>query len=65
MLTAIAATGPLDGIASTPARAAIATAIFTAPKDHAGGQSLYWSFYVYKDWIDYGIPPICTICRCM
>ena len=23
----------------------------------AGGQSLYFSFYVYKDWINLGIPP--------
>ncbi len=31
--------------------------IHSTQKVNAAGQMLYFSFYVYKDWIDYGIPP--------
>jgi hypothetical protein len=57
MLTAIAASGPLDGIAlHIGSRGYTYADIHSTNKVNAGGQSLYWSFYVYKDWIDYGIP---------
>ncbi|MGQ9809365.1 MAG: golvesin C-terminal-like domain-containing protein [Armatimonadota bacterium] len=57
MLTAIAATGPLDGIAlHINSRGYSTAAIHSTAKMNAGGMLLYSSFYVYKDWIDYGIP---------
>ncbi|MDW8307760.1 MAG: malectin domain-containing carbohydrate-binding protein [Verrucomicrobiales bacterium] len=57
MLTAIAASGPLDGIAlHIGSRGYDYEDIHSTNKVNAGGQNLYWSFYVYKDWIDYGIP---------
>ncbi len=58
MLTAIAATGPLDGIAlHINSRGYSTAAIHSTAKMNAGGMQLYSSFYVYKDWIEYGIPP--------
>ena len=54
MLTAIAANGPLDGIALH-----IGSRGYTCADIHSTAKvnGLFWSFYVYKDWIDYGIPP--------
>lgn len=58
MLTAIAATGPVDGISlHIGSRGYTYADIHSTAKVNAGGQNLYWSFYVYKDWVDYGIPP--------
>ncbi len=58
MLTAIAASGPLDGIPLHIGSRGYAYAdIHSTNQINAGGQNLYWSFYVYKDWINYGIPP--------
>jgi hypothetical protein len=58
MLTAIAASGPLDGIAlHIGSRGYTYADIHSTNTINAGGQNLYWSFYVYKDWIDHGIPP--------
>jgi len=57
MLTAIQSSGPLDGIAlHVPSRGYGYADIHSASQVNAGGQSLYFSFYVYKDWVDYGIP---------
>ena len=56
--TAIAASGPLDGIPRHVGSRGYAYAdIYSTNQINAGGQNLYWSFYVYKDWINYGIPP--------
>ena len=58
MLTNIQATGPLDGIPlHVGSRGYTYADIHSAAQVNAGGQNLYWSFNVYKDWIDYGIPP--------
>ncbi|HEY2952882.1 MAG TPA: Ig-like domain-containing protein [Verrucomicrobiae bacterium] len=58
MLIAIAASGPLDGIAlHITSRGYTSNAIHSASQVSAGGQQLYFSFYVYKDWVDLGIPP--------
>ena len=58
MLTAIAASGPLDGIPlHIGSRGYTYADIYSTNQVNAGGQDLYWSFYVYKDWINYGIPP--------
>jgi len=58
MLTAIAASGPLDGIPLHVGSRGYAYAdIYSTNRINAGGQDLYWSFFVYKDWINYGIPP--------
>ena len=57
MLTAIAASGPLDGISLHIGSRGYAYAdIHSTQKINAGGQNLYWSFYSYKDWVDLGIP---------
>lgn len=57
MLTNILATGPLDGIPlHVGSRGYTYADIHSAQQVNAGGQNLYFSFYVYKDWIDYGIP---------
>jgi PKD repeat protein len=57
MLTAIQATGPLDGIAlHINSRGYTYDAIHSTQKVSAGGESLYFSFYVYKDWVELGIP---------
>lgn len=57
MLTAIQSSGPLDGIAlHINSRGYSFGAIHSTQKVTAAGQSLYFSFYVYKDWIDHGIP---------
>jgi hypothetical protein len=57
MLTAIAASGPLDGIAlHIGSRGYAYEDIHSTQQITAGGQNLYWSFYNYKDWVDYGIP---------
>ena len=55
MLTAIQASGGVDGIALH-----IGSRGYTYSDIHStnkfGGLDLYSSFYAYKDWIDYGIP---------
>ena len=57
MLTAIKATGPLDGIAvHLTSRGYTYDAIHSTQKVNAAGQDLYFSFYVYKDWVNLGIP---------
>lgn len=57
MLTAIKNSGPLDGIAlHINSRGYTYSDIHSTQKVNAGGQNLYFSFYVYKDWIDLGIP---------
>jgi hypothetical protein len=56
-LTAIAASGPLDGIALHVTSRGYAYAdIHSTNKVTAAGQRLYFSFYVYKDWVEHGIP---------
>lgn len=58
MLTAIASSGPLDGIAlHIGSRGYTCADIHSTAQINAGGQNLYWSFYVYKDWVNLGIPP--------
>ncbi|HWI55662.1 MAG TPA: hypothetical protein VNZ22_00445, partial [Bacillota bacterium] len=55
-LAAITNTGPLDGIAlHVGSRGYHYADIHSAST--FGSVGLYSSFYVYKDWIDYGIPP--------
>jgi murein DD-endopeptidase MepM/ murein hydrolase activator NlpD len=57
MLTAIKSTGGIDGIAlHINSRGYTYADIHSTEKRSAGGQMLYWSFYVYKDWVDLGIP---------
>lgn len=57
MLEAIKATGGLDGIAvHINSRGYSYSDIHSTAKVNANGQNLYFSFYVYKDWVDYGIP---------
>lgn len=58
MLTAIAGSGPgPDGIAlHINSRGYHYSDIHSIQQVDAGGQMLYFSFYVYKDWINYGIP---------
>jgi hypothetical protein len=57
MLTAIKASGPLDGIALHITSRGYAYAnIHSSAQVTAAGQPLYFSFYVYKDWVDFGIP---------
>ena len=55
MLAAVTNTGPLDGIALH-----IGSRGYTYADIHStntfGSLGLYASFFVYKDWIDYGIP---------
>ncbi len=56
-LTAVSASGGLDGIAlHINSRGYTYDDIHSEAKVDAGGQALYFSFYVYKDWVDYGIP---------
>ena len=58
MLDAIRASGGIDGIAlHINSRGYRQEDIHSTQKVTAGGQSLYFSFYVYKDWVDHGIPP--------
>ncbi|MFN7141522.1 MAG: hypothetical protein ACK4UN_19515, partial [Limisphaerales bacterium] len=55
MLTAIVATGPLDGISlHIGSRGYSYADIHSTERDQVN--NLYWSFYAYKDWIDLGIP---------
>jgi hypothetical protein len=57
MLTAIKSTGGVDGIAvHINSRGYSYSDIHSTQKVSAGGQNLYFSFYVYKDWVDHGIP---------
>ena len=57
MLTAIRNTGGIDGIAlHINSRGYNYNEIHSTQKVAAGGDSLYFSFYVYKDWVDLGIP---------
>jgi hypothetical protein len=58
VLSAITNSGPLDGIAlHIGSRGYHYADIHSTNKISAGGQNLYFSFYVYKDWVTYGIPP--------
>jgi PKD repeat protein len=57
MLTEIKSTGGIDGIAlHINSRGYSYDDIHSTQKVNAGGQNLYFSFYVYKDWVDHGIP---------
>jgi PKD repeat protein len=57
MLTAIKSTGGLDGIAvHINSRGYSYADIHSTQRVSAGGQDLFFSFYVYKDWVDHGIP---------
>jgi PKD repeat protein len=57
MLTAIKQSGGIDGIAvHINSRGYSQGAIHSTARMDAGGRELYSSFYVYKDWVDYGIP---------
>jgi hypothetical protein len=57
MLTAISQSGPLDGIGlHINSRGYTYNDIHSTAQVNAGGQNLYWSFYVYKDWVNLGIP---------
>ncbi len=57
MLTAIKTSGGIDGMAlHINSRGYTYNDIHSNWKVNAGGRDLYFSFYVYKDWIDYGIP---------
>ncbi len=57
MLTEIKSTGGIDGIAlHINSRGYTYNDIHSTQKVNAGGQDLYFSFYVYKDWVDHGIP---------
>jgi hypothetical protein len=56
-LTAISASGPLDGIAlHITSRGYTTNDIHSLQTVNAAGQPLSFSFNVYKDWVDYGIP---------
>ncbi len=58
ILYQIKATGPCDGIAlHVYSRGYTYDAIHSTAKGWSNGRQMYMSFYVYKDWIDYGIPP--------
>ncbi len=57
MLSAIRDSGGIDGIAlHINSRGYTYGDIHSTQKVSAGGQELYFSFYVYKDWIEHGIP---------
>ncbi len=57
MLASIQSSGPLDGIPlHIGSRGYRYADIHSTAQINASGQNLYFSFYVYKDWIDYGIP---------
>ncbi len=57
MLTAITSSSGLDGIAvHINSRGYSYADIHSTQKVSAGGQDLYFSFYVYRDWVDHGIP---------
>jgi len=48
---------PVDGIAlHVTSRGYQYTDIHSTYRRSINGKALYWSFYVYKDWVDYGIP---------
>lgn len=49
--------GSVDGIAlHVSSRGYTYDAIHSTGQRSIGGKNLYWSFYVYKDWVTYGIP---------
>jgi hypothetical protein len=57
MLTNIANTGPLDGIAlHVASRGYTCAAVHSTAQFSGAAAGLYRSFYVYKDWINLGIP---------
>ena len=57
MLTAIKNSGGIDGIAlHINSRGYTYADIHSPAQVSVGGKNLYWSFYVYKDWVNYGIP---------
>lgn len=50
--------GSIDGIAlHVTSRGYQYADIHSTSQRAIAGKNLYWSFYVYKDWITYGIPP--------
>ncbi|UCC82217.1 MAG: PKD domain-containing protein [Gemmatimonadota bacterium] len=58
MLAAIRDSGGMDGIAvHINSRGYTRDAIHSGHQVNVAGQNLYTSFYVYKDWVDFGIPP--------
>lgn len=57
LLTNIANTGPLDGVAlHLNSRGYTCAAVHSTAKFSGAAAGLYNSFYVYKDWINLGIP---------
>lgn len=57
LLTDCKAKGPVNGVTlHVYSRGYTYSEIHSTAQVNAGGQNLYWSFYVYKDWINYGIP---------
>jgi len=59
MLSNIHSSGPLDGIPlHVGSRGYRHADIHSLTQVNAGGQNLFFSFYVYKDWIAYGIPSL-------
>ncbi len=59
MLTAIHSSGGIDGIAlHITSRGYNYSDIHSTAQMNAAGQLLYSSFYVYKDWVNYGIPSL-------
>ncbi len=57
MLTAIKNSGGIDGIAlHVTSRGYNYADIHSTQQVNANGQNLYFSFYVYKDWVNLGIP---------
>lgn len=57
MLVALTNSGAVDGISlHIGSRGYRYEDIHSTQQVNAGGQNLYWSFYVYKDWIEHGIP---------
>ena len=58
MLTAISASGPVDGIAlHVNSRGYAYSDIHSTERRDNNGRLISWSFYIYKDWINLGIPP--------
>lgn len=57
VLASCKASGPVDGVClHIGSRGYTYADIHSTQQVNAGGQNLYWSFYSYKDWINYGIP---------
>lgn len=57
VLASCKASGPVDGISlHIGSRGYTYSDIHSTQQINAGGQNLYWSFYSYRDWVNYGIP---------